>query len=332
MLNGATPDGAWAGREDDQRDGGAAVLACLAQLLAHRPHRHRPVLGLDDDPDVAAARDPRVEGQHEVALLRLHDRAGLGPGPVEQVAGAAGEVGQHRLEQVLEVAALGGRPGSFGAARGRGRLDRDEALLERLEAGGHLLAELVHRGVEPGRVEQRRELRGVAVEVALEHRPDAPDRAVALRLVEQLVDHRPQRAAVAEEPLERARQPSVAVGEVRAERLLERERGLLVDRFGLTDELLELGPDDVDVDRDAGVLEREQADPQRAPDELGAVIGRALGEERGQRRIVEDQPLHDDPVTLDADTRGSRRGVRPGDDGERWERGGFHAPNHGAAP
>ena len=141
-----------------------------------------------------------------------------------------------------------------------------------------------------------------------------------------------QRAAVAEELLERARQAAVAVGEVRAERLLERERGLLVDRFGLADQLLELGPDDVDVDRDACVLEREQADPEGAPDELGAVIGGAFGEECGQGRIVEDQPLHDDPVTLDADPRGSGRGVRPGDDGERWERGGFHAPNHGAGP
>ena len=118
-------------REDDDRDGRAAVLPRLAQLVAHRPHRHRAVLRLDHDPHVAAARDPRVEGQHEVALLRLHEGAGLGAGPVEQVAGAAGEVGEHRLEQVLEVAALGRRPGAFGAAGGGGRLDRDQALLER---------------------------------------------------------------------------------------------------------------------------------------------------------------------------------------------------------
>ena len=74
------------------------------------------------------------------------------------------------------------------------------------------------------------ELGRVAVEVALEHRADPADRAVALRLVEQLVDHRAQRAAVAEELLERARQAAVAVGEVGAQRLLERLGGLLVDR------------------------------------------------------------------------------------------------------
>ena len=60
-------------------------------------------------------------------------------------------------------------------------------------------------------------------------------------LVEQLVDHAAQRAAVAEEPLERPRQPAVAVGEVRAERLLERGGGALVDLLGLADQPLELG-------------------------------------------------------------------------------------------
>ena len=126
-----------------------------------------------------------------------------------------------RAEQVLEVGALGRGPGPLGTpGRGRG-LDRHEALLEALEAGRDLLAELVHRRVEAGRVEQDGELRGVAVEVALEHRADPADGAVALLLVEQLVDHRAQRAAVAEELLERARQPAVAVGEVGAQGLLE---------------------------------------------------------------------------------------------------------------
>ena len=112
-----------------------------------------------------------------------------------------------------------------------------------------------------------------------------------------------QRAAVAEELLERPRQAAVAVGEVRPQGLLERLGGLLVDRFGLAHELLELGPDDVDVDRDAGVLEREQADPQARSTSAGAVVGRALGEERGERRVVDDEPLDDDPLALEADAR-----------------------------
>ena len=55
---------------------------------------------------------------------------GLGAGPVEEVAGAAGEVGEHRLEEVLEVAALGRRPGPLRATGRGGRLDRDEPLLD----------------------------------------------------------------------------------------------------------------------------------------------------------------------------------------------------------
>ena len=125
----------------------------------------------------------------------------------------------------------------------------------------------MHRRVEAGGVEQEGELRRVAVEVALEHPADPADRAVALRLVEQLLDHRPQGASIAEELLEGPRQAAVAIGEVGAQGLLERLGGLLVDRLGLADELLELGPDDIDVDRHAGVLEREQADPEGALDE-----------------------------------------------------------------
>ena len=142
----------------------------------------------------------------------------------------------------------------------------------------------MHRRVLAGRVEQHRELRGVAVEVRPEQRPHPADRAVALRLVEQLADERPQRAAVAEELLERPRQAPVAVGEVRAERLVERLRRARVDLLGLAEELLELRPDEVDVDGHAGVLEREQADPQGALDERRPVLAGRSREDRGERR------------------------------------------------
>ena len=62
-------------REHRDRDGRTPVLAGLAQLVTHRAHRHRPILGLDHDAQVAAARDGRVDGQHEVALLALHERS-----------------------------------------------------------------------------------------------------------------------------------------------------------------------------------------------------------------------------------------------------------------
>ena len=43
------------GREDDQPDDRAAVRLGLAELVADGPARHRPVLGLDHDPQVGAA-------------------------------------------------------------------------------------------------------------------------------------------------------------------------------------------------------------------------------------------------------------------------------------
>ena len=120
-------------------------------------------------------------------------------------------------------------------------------------------------------------------------------------------------------------QAPVAVGEVRAEGLLEGLGRLLVHRFRLADELLELRANDVHVDRHAGVLEGEQADPDGPLGEVDAIRHRALGHEGGQGWVADDQAIDDDAVALDPDA--SRLGgldVRV-DHGERWVRGGFHA-------
>ena len=137
-------------RPDGDGDGRAAVLARLAQLLAHRPLRHRAVLGLEHDPHVGAARDATVERQDEVALLGAEQRPGLGPGPVQQVAAAPGEVAEHRRgaaprsrrpsprSEPARPRAPATTPRSRRAARGG-----PEAL-------GDLLAELVERRVRGG--------------------------------------------------------------------------------------------------------------------------------------------------------------------------------------
>ncbi len=151
------------------------------------------------------------------------------------------------------------------------------------------------------RIEEDRELRRVAVEVRPEQRPHPPDRAVALRLVEQLADVGAKGALVAEEPLQRPRQAPVAIGEVGAERLVERLRGPHVDLLRLADELLELRPDDVDVDRDAGILEREEADLQRPLDERRPLIGGSFRQEGRQYAVANDETLDHDPVRVDAD-------------------------------
>ena len=311
MANGAIPLGACAALKTTSADRRTAVLACLAQLLADRAHGHRAVLRFDDDPQVRTACDAWIDRDHEIALLRLQERTRLRSGPIEQVAGATRELAQEHVEHLLEVRALRRGSGTLGATGGGGRLDRNQALLDGLEPAADLLAELVHRRVQPRRVEQHRELRGVAVEVALEHPADPPDRAVALRLVEQLVDHGAQGAAIPEEPLEGSRQAAVPVREVRAQRLLERQRGAFVHLLGLAQDAFELGANNVDVDAHPRVLERDQPDPQGALDKSRPIVGRAIGKRRGERRVVEHEAVHDDPVAqhLDAGRAGDASAV-----------------------
>ena len=257
-------------REHDQGDGRIAVGARLAQLVAHGPAGDGPVLGLDDHADVGAAGDLRVERQHEVALLGGDRGAGLQAGPVEEVAAPASDVAQEVGHQRLEVGALGGRSGPFGAARRGGRLDGREAVVQLREAVADLLAELVQRRVEARRVEQQREARRVAIEVGAQQLAHAADGTVAALLVEQVVDERAERAAIAQELLQGARQAPVAVGEVEAQRLFQRAAGLLVGDLGARQQGVELVAYDVHVDRHAGVLERHQADAHGALDDRRA--------------------------------------------------------------
>ena len=102
--------------------------------------------------------------------------------------------------------------------------------------------------------------------------------------------------------------------------------------FGLAHELLELGPDDVHVDRDAGILERQQADPEPALEKGRPVVGRALGQERSERRIVDDEALDDDPLPVEADTSRGLGRVAGGRDGADRKDGRVHDPNGGADP
>ncbi len=271
------------------------------ELVAHRSTGHRPILRLDDDPHLGASGLRRIQGDDEVALLRAHDPAGLAAGAVEQVAGAASQVGKHRFEEILEVGPLGRRPGPFGPSGGCRGLDCRQPLVQSVELARDFDPELMHGGVLARGIQEDGELRRVAVEVGPEQRPHPPDRAVALRLVEQLAHVRAEGALVAEELLEGPRQAPVAIGEVGAERLVERLRGPDVDLLRLPDQLLELRPDDVDVHGDAGVLEREEADLQRALDERRPLIDGPLREERCQSGVADDEALDHDSVRVDVD-------------------------------
>ncbi len=81
-------------------------------------------------------------------------------------------------------------------------------------------AELVERRAQPRRVEQLRQPRGVAIEVGAQQDAHPADGRVAPLLVEELAGEGAQLAAVAEEGLQRARQATVAIREVRAQHLI----------------------------------------------------------------------------------------------------------------
>ena len=207
------------------------------------------------------------------------------PRAVQQVPCAAGDLAEHAARSSSKSAPL-----AADRARSAPRAAAAASIATRrssrpLKPAVDLLAELVHRGVEPGRVQQVGQLGRVAVEVALQHAADAPDGAVALGLVEQLVHHGAQGAAIAQELLQRAWQAAVAIGEVGAERLLQRLGSPLVDLLGLADHALELRAHGIHVDGHAGVLERDEPDAQGPFDERTPILRRALPQERGEGRV-----------------------------------------------
>lgn len=166
---------------------------------------------------------------------------------------------------------------------------------------GDLAPELEERRAQAGRIQERGELAVVAFEVGAEEGLDPADGAVALQFVEELVRQHPKPAAVAEEGLQRARQPTVAVGEVLAKELIQGRRGLRIGVLRLAKEARELGANGVDVDRHAGVHERRQADLQRSLDQGGPLQGRPLRDKRRQAGVREHQPFDDEAVALDDD-------------------------------
>ena len=100
---------------------------------------------------------------------------------------------------------------------------------------------------------------------------------------------------------------------------------------GSREEPVELAPDRIHVDRDAGVLEREQADPEGPLDERRPVRRRALREEPGETRVGEHEPLDDDPLAVEADAAGSSRrragsSGRGASDAENGMTVAFYAP------
>src|SRR5258706_8842590 len=192
--------GRWRGHEHDERYGSIAVRLRGAELVAHLAARDIAILRFDDDPELAAGRERRVDRHDEVALLRTAGVAGVVARSFEQVVGAPGELAEQLIEEALEVGALGRRLRALAGSGVLGGFECDERLLDRLEAVVDLGPELVQRRMHPGGIEELGESRAIAVEVRLEHGADPPDRGVAAGAGGQLVDHRAELGANAPEP------------------------------------------------------------------------------------------------------------------------------------
>ena len=247
------------------------------------------------------------------------------PGPVHQVTRAAHGLSEQLRDDDLEVGALLGLLLALRGARGRGRLDGRQAVVELGEAVTDLRAELVERRAHARGVQERGQLGGVPVEVAAEQQLHAADGRVPLGLIEQLLHERAQLAAIPEELLQGARQPAVTVREVLPQHAVQRLGGPLVGGRRAGEQRLELAPHHVHVDLHAGVLERQQADAQGALHDGGALVFRPLPDERGKAGVREGQALHGDVVT--GDRHGGRR--PRGRDGKLDQVGSFHAPHPG---
>ena len=296
------PAGAWAGvNTTSPTTAPRFVLASRSSSRIARPDIARSLASTTIRSSLAAVQ-AGLTVSDEVALLGADDVAGLASGPVEQVALAARDVAEHRLEDVLEVPALRGRPGTLRARARGGGLDRREPVVELGEPLADLLAELVHRRAEPRGVDEQGELGRVAVEIRPEQLPIRPIALSRLVSSNRSADEDAELAAVAEELLQRPGQAAVDVGEVRAEDLRRARRPLArwPPRCGCrrpsnsrrTTSTLTVTPASWRATRP--IL---RARSTRA----ASFFGGPLGDERRQPGIGQDETVDDDALPVEPD-------------------------------
>ena len=177
--------------------------------------RHHAVLGLDHQPDVRAAASGRIQREHEVALLGAHQRTVSVPvrssrSPAPRASSPS--IPSSRSSKSPPLAAERDRSSA------RARLAASMAVRRSWTPRNPSLISCRNWcSGEPRRVgsRSRASLEASPSKYVPSRQPHPADRRVPLGLVEQLVDEGGERATVAKEPLERAREPSVAIGEVR---------------------------------------------------------------------------------------------------------------------
>ena len=288
-------------REHHDRPLRRPVVAGLRELLRDGPHAHRPVLGLDHDAQLVAAGAARVDGEDEVAFLPLDLVAGDHPGPFEHVSEPLRDTPEQILQDILEIATLGGpfrallpaRPVGLGLGLDLGR--------EGVEPPGDLRVEAVEGRALTGGIEQLGESAAVAFEVRTQHRLELPDGRLAAARVEQLGNELAELALVAQEPLQRTGQPPAILSELLPQGRIEGQAGLAVSLVDLDEEPLDFLLDEVDVDGDARVPKGQEPDLEGPLDQVGSIGLLALLHHPGEFSVDQLEVLDDDPVAGDGD-------------------------------
>ena len=150
------------------------------------------------------------------------------------------------------------------------------------------------------RVEHPADDRAVAVEVPGQQRSHPADRAVAALLVEEVVDQPAQGSVVAEESLKGSRQRAVLGRERLAQGHVQRRGRPVMRIVGAMHEAFELARDKVDIQRNAGIAQGDQADLEPPLDHRGAIDLRVVAHVGCKLRVVQGEIRDGDVVSLDA--------------------------------
>jgi hypothetical protein len=140
----------------------------------------------------------------------------------------------------------------------------------------------------------------VAVEIAREQSTHASDRAVATLLVEEIVDQATQGSVLAEELVKRPRELAILGGERLAQCKVQGCRRSVVRLVGAMHEPLEFTGDEVDVERDARIAQRDETDLEPPLDHGRPINLGVIDDVRRQFGVVQRKTRDGDVVSLDA--------------------------------
>jgi len=230
-----------------------------------------------------------IESQDEVALLRADQRARLRADTLEEVARSSA-----RSPSIASTTLSKSAPWPLTSPAPTPAPRRSSSPARRsLSLAKPSVISIRNWCIgEPNRVGSSKlgESRRVTVEVGAQQHLHSADGTVTFALVEELVHEarswplspRNRSSVRGSRPSPSAKFCRRTPSRATAARSLRPQSGAAA---------LELGPHRIHVDRDPDALDRGEADPQRPLDQRGPFLDRAIGHERCQRRVVEDEML-----------------------------------------